>query len=276
MPRTRRHWSARDRRYTLELPEIDDALTFEWSEITMLPRRQLLRLGDTLGRRFVLTAITLVAYADAARAQTIVIDTRVVSPTGAALALGFPEQLAVGQAFLAPVTSPGTVPALLDFTFWIEAATTPAVTKPLIARVQELVAGVPTGPVLYESDPRLAALNVKQPFTYAFAPLLLRPGAVYAAYIEQVGGPVSGPPLPLHHLSAPGALGFNLDTYPGGAYLHRSVAPFHSVQTADLEFVARFAAVPAATTVPEPHSVALLATGLLAVGGVAARRKRVI
>jgi hypothetical protein len=109
------------------------------------------------------------------------------------------------------------------------------------------------------------------PLSFSGGGITLAPNTQYVAWMSITGNNVAGESFWVD--------AYSTDTYTGGDFVYRTSTSDSWFKnpgagaSRELGFTATLAAVPA--VVPEPSTVVLMGTGLLAVGGVIARRKQV-
>jgi hypothetical protein len=188
---------------------------------------------------------------------------------------GTPNTQTYGQTITTPTDN-----ILTSFSFWLGRTSTnfpdPSdVSLSFMAYVYQWNSGasMATGPALYTSGVYTHNATPATPFTeYAFytGGLSLIPGSTYALFLSTSGLAGDG------HIMWEAATG---DDYTGGSFIFHNNGEDKSLWTtdpwaagfaSDLHFEATFAG----STVPEPSTWLMLATGLLGLGGVAVRRRR--
>ena len=191
-------------------------------------------------------------------AQTI--DTRNGQPIPVGgYALGASESAyglrTLGQSFVTPAGAT----SLTSFSFFLSrGAFLPGGANDFtfVARVQAFSpGGVPVGPVLFESAARTLSasspLNVVAEQLFATGGTAVTPGASYVAYLTALDAPPTGGRFVAYYAT---------DQYAQGRV--------YGASDGDLAFVAQFAG----TTVPEPGTWLLVATGCVALAASARRR----
>ena len=190
---------------------------------------------------------------------------------------GTPNTQTYGETITAPTDN-----ILTSFSFWLGRTSTnfpdPSdVSLSFMAYVYEWNSGasMATGSALYTSGVVTHNATPATPFTeYTFLTggLSLAPGNEYALFLSTSGLTGDG------HIQWEAASG---DEYSGGGFIFlnngEDVSAFTTDVwsdgfTSDLHFSATFEGV--SSTVPEPSTWVMMITGLLALGGVALRRRR--
>jgi hypothetical protein len=191
-------------------------------------------------------------------AQTI--DTRNGQPLPVGgYALGATESAyglrTIGQSFVTPAGAT----SLTSFSFFLSrGAFLPGGANDFtfVARLQAFTpGGIPVGPVLFASAPRTLSastpLNVVAEELFTTGGTAVTPGATYVAYLAALDAPSTGGRFVSYYAT---------DQYaPGRVY---------GATDGDLAFVAQFAG----TTVPEPGTWLLVATGCAVLGASVRRR----
>lgn len=230
-------------------------------------------------RLFTTALVALVALLAAAPARAQTIDTGLDPLDTGGLSIIPSSQAFFGQFFTVPTIEGGEQTSLTSFGFGVFPSSRMDVRfgiaewlggrRPRPASGFVSRDGLLYGATLHTSAPvTFEAAQEVRLFEYTFAtPLNLTAGAMYLAFID-VRGPSS---------QTIGAMPTRRDVYPdGGSYFLASGGMVRYAIPNDHSFRATFGPeyVADVTTTPEPATLALVATGLVVVAGVARRRTR--